>query len=109
LWITDGNNARVLEYVSPFSNGMEASVALGQTTFQGMHMGTSANMLAEPYDVKTDANGNLWIADTANNRILEFGTISVPEFGPIVLVTLVIAIISIIFISAKGRLRSLKF
>ena len=109
LWTTDGNNARVLEYVAPFSNGMAASVALGQTTFQGMHMGTSANMLAEPYDVKIDNNGNLWIADTANNRVLEFSTISVPEFGPTVLAILVIAIISVIFISAKTRLGLSKF
>ena len=74
LWVTDGNNARVLEYMQPFSNGMNASLVLGQTDFAEMHTGTSANMLSEPYDVKVDNSGNLWIADTDNNRVLEFAT-----------------------------------
>lgn len=74
LWVTDGNNARVLEYIPPFSNGMNASLVLGQTDFAEMHTGTSANMLSEPYDVKVDNSGNLWIADTDNNRVLEFAT-----------------------------------
>lgn len=74
LWVTDGNNARVLEYIPPFSNGMNASFVLGQTDFAEMHTGTSANMLAEPYDVKVDNSGNLWVADTDNNRVLEFAT-----------------------------------
>jgi secreted PhoX family phosphatase len=76
LWVTDGNNARVLEYTTPFSNGMSASVVLGQTNFSEMTAGTSANLLAEPYDVKVDDGGNLWVADTDNNRVLEFATAS---------------------------------
>ncbi|MGI0047170.1 MAG: NHL repeat-containing protein [Nitrosotalea sp.] len=107
LWITDGNNARVLEYAPPFSNGMAASLVLGQTNFVGMHIGTSSSMLAEPYDVKVDDKGNLWVADTDNNRILEFTTTSVPEFGSIVPVVLVISIISIVIISTRSRLTHL--
>lgn len=74
LWVTDGNNARVLEYTPPFSNGMNASLVLGQTNFAEMISGTAANLLAEPYDVKVDNSGNLWVADTDNNRVLEFST-----------------------------------
>ncbi|MGB6784625.1 MAG: hypothetical protein WBE60_01970 [Nitrosotalea sp.] len=74
LWVTDGNNARVLGYTPPFSNGMSASLVLGQTNFAEMVSGTSANLLAEPYDVKVDNSGNLWVADTDNNRVLEFAT-----------------------------------
>lgn len=74
LWVTDGNNARVLGYTTPFSNGMSASLVLGQTNFAEMVSGTSANLLAEPYDVKIDYSGNLWVADTDNNRVLEFTT-----------------------------------
>ena len=81
LWVADGNNARVLRYAPPFTNGMPASVVLGQQTFEGMHMGTSANLLSEPYDVRVDNAGNLWVADTANNRVLEFASASAPEFG----------------------------
>lgn len=72
LWITDGNNARVLGYAPPFVNGMVASIVLGQVNFAEMHTGTSSSTLSEPYDVKVDNTGNLWIADTDNNRILEF-------------------------------------
>lgn len=109
LWITDGNNARVLEYTPPFSNGMNASLVLGQTNFAEMHVGTSANMLAEPYDVKIDDNGNLWVADTDNNRVLEFATTSVPEFGPIASAILVLSMVSIIIISTKTKLRFFQF
>jgi sugar lactone lactonase YvrE len=105
LWVTDGNNARVLEYIPPFSSGMAASVVLGQTTFEGMHMGTSANMLAESYDVKADNAGNIWVADTANNRILEFATTPVPEFGPVASAVLVLSLVTIVIISARTRLR----
>lgn len=109
LWITDGNNARVLEYTPPFSNGMNASLVLGQTNFAEMHVGTSADMLAEPYDVKIDNNGNLWVADTDNNRVLEFAATSVPEFGPIASAILVLSMISIIIISTKTKLRFFQF
>ena len=81
LWITDGNNARVLGYYSPFTSGQSASVVLGQQNFAGMHMGTSANALSEPYDVKFDNLGNLWVADMANNRVVGFETTAVPEFS----------------------------
>ncbi|MGB6463597.1 MAG: hypothetical protein WA799_07730 [Nitrosotalea sp.] len=105
LWVTDGNNARVLEYTPPFNNGMNAFLVLGQTNFAEMYMGTSANMLSEPYDVKVDNNGNLWVADTDNNRVLEFATTSVPEFGPVVSTVLVLSMVSIIIISTKAKLR----
>jgi len=111
LWITDGNNARVLEYARPFSNGMAASAVLGQTNFAAMQMGASSNMFAEPYDVKVDARGDLWVADTDNNRILEFATstpepatTSVPEFGPVALIVLVASIVTVI---ALSRLQNL--
>lgn len=106
LWLTDGNNARVLEYAPPFSNGMPASLVLGQTNFVGMHMGTSSNMLAEPYDVKVDDKGNLWVADTDNNRVLEFVTPSVPEFGPAVFAMLALSIGVIVIASTRLGLRS---
>lgn len=32
LWVSDGGNSRVLEYVPPFHNGMAASLALGQNS-----------------------------------------------------------------------------
>lgn len=92
LWATDGNNARVLEYVPPFADGKAASAVLGQANFEGMHSGTSANMLSEPYDIKVDGGGNLWVADTDNNRVLEFAIAPAPEFGPVAPIVLVISV-----------------
>lgn len=93
LWVADGNNARVLGYVPPFTNGMPSSVVLGQQTFEGMHMGTSASLLAEPYDVRVDGKGDLWVADTENNRVLEYAAAPVPEFGPVASLVLAITVI----------------
>lgn len=108
LWITDGNNARVLEYDMPFSNGMSASTVLGQTDFEGMHEGTSSNMLAEPYDVKIDDKGNLWVADTDNNRVLEFSSAStVPEFGPLALAMLAVSV-TILVMLTRSKLTLLR-
>lgn len=109
LWVTDGNNARVLEYVPPFSSGMTASVVLGQQNFEGMHTGTSSNMLSEPYDVKVDGKGDLWIADTDNNRVLEFAASSahetsvktVPEFGSLAMLVLVFSLGGIMLLSRR--------
>jgi|SRR5579885_452397 sugar lactone lactonase YvrE len=102
LWVTDGNNARVLEYVPPFTNGQPASVVLGQQNFLGMHMGTSADILSEPYDAKFDNSGNLWVADTANNRVVEFKTTTVPEFG-LAGIVLAASMSVLVIVSAKTR------
>ena len=95
-----GNNARVLQYVPPFTNGESASVVFGQANFEGMHMGTSANILSEPYDVKFDNSNNLWVADTANNRVVEFKTTAVPEFS-VVSIILAIAMFAIAIVLPK--------
>ncbi|MGH2611864.1 MAG: hypothetical protein ACRDFB_02310 [Rhabdochlamydiaceae bacterium] len=109
LWIAGMGLNRLLEFLPPFSNGINASLVLGQANFAGMHAGTSANMLAKSYDVKVDNNGNLWVADTDNNRVLEFATPSVPEFGPVVLTVLTLSTFSIIIISAKTKLQFPQF
>ncbi|MDE1861603.1 MAG: NHL repeat-containing protein [Thaumarchaeota archaeon] len=103
LWVTDGNNARVLEYKPPFADGMAASVVLGQADFEGMHTGTSSNMLSEPYDVKVDGAGNLWVADTDNNRVLEYATTAVPEFGPMTVAALAASIAVLVAIASRMR------
>ncbi len=105
MWVADGNNARVLEYMPPFTDGMPASVVLGQATFEGMHMGTSASLLAEPYDVRADKTGNLWVADTENNRVVEFAGTPVPEFGPLAPLVLAITVISSLAVLKMGKFR----
>jgi hypothetical protein len=76
LWIVDHGNCRVLEFKPPFSTGMAARLVLGQMDFtHGLpnQAGTAgANTFNEPLGAIFDSSGNLWVADSLNNRILEF-------------------------------------
>jgi sugar lactone lactonase YvrE len=72
LWIVDTDNNRVVEYVPPFSTGMSASLVIGQTGLTGSHSNTTSSGLWEPAGVTFDHTGDLWIADSTNNRVLEF-------------------------------------
>ncbi len=72
LWVTDWNYNRVVEFVPPFTNGMDASLVLGQSSFSGTQAGTTATNLSEPDGLAFDASGNLWVAEYGNNRVLEF-------------------------------------
>jgi hypothetical protein len=72
LWVVDMGNNRVLAYVPPFSTGMSASLALGQSTLSGFAANTTTSGLWEPAGIAIDAHGDVWVADSTNNRILEF-------------------------------------
>ena len=76
LWIADYNNSRVLEYKSPFSTGMAASLVLGQGSFTTNSESATATTMDGPWAVAFDGSGDLWVADYYNNRVLEF----VPPF-----------------------------
>ena len=73
LWVTDSGNNRVLEYTPPFSNGMAASLVLGQTSFLSNSAGTTASNLSFPVDVAASA-GVVWVADFSNERVLGFSS-----------------------------------
>ena len=83
LWVADRVYSRVLEFVPPFSTGMAASLELGQpaetafTSFSPNNGGISATSLNFPSALKFDPNGNLWVSDQDNNRVLEF----IPPFS----------------------------
>ena len=75
LWVADWTNNRVMEFKSPFTNGMAATLVLGQADFthgNGACTATSGSSLCAPRDIVFDASGNLWVADGDNNRILQF-------------------------------------
>ena len=79
LWVADSQNARVLKYPAPITEGEAATVALGQTTTgaslgcnQGQGPVASAGTLCNPLGVTFDAAGNLWVTDTGNNRVLMY-------------------------------------
>jgi NHL repeat len=77
LWVADYSNNRVLEFAAPFSNGESASRVIGQSNFTSGAGGTSQNTLSAPFGVAFDPDGDLWVADSANLRALEF----VPPFS----------------------------
>jgi sugar lactone lactonase YvrE len=84
LYVPDSCNNRVLKYKSPFTSDAAADEVWGQADFTGnlCNQGESAptnsslcfwgSQYGEGSAVELDAQGNLWIADTGNNRILRF-------------------------------------
>ena len=77
LYVAVSADNRVL--VFPTANGSAmASAVLGQPDYtttapnSGAFPFASPNTLSAPVDVKVDRSGNVVIADTGNNRVLEF-------------------------------------
>jgi sugar lactone lactonase YvrE len=89
LYVSDPSNNRVLEYDNPLHDtnaqavfGQGGDFTAGICNFDGFcdRTGcfTSADALCGPAAVSADPAGKLYIADTANNRVLVFDTPSAP-------------------------------
>ncbi len=84
LWVADTGNNRVLGWLSAtsFANGDKAKFVLGQPDFNSYFVNNTAGQpaatptqsnLAGPTALAIDpVSGNLWVADTQNNRVLVF-------------------------------------
>jgi hypothetical protein len=72
LWVPDFYNGRVLEFKPPFHTGMNASLVIGQYNFNTSGYGTNQSALSGPTAVTFDPSGDLWLAESYNNRIIEF-------------------------------------
>ncbi len=72
LWVSDEDNSRILKFKAPFHNGEAASLVLGQPnmTINGCH--TTQNGLCDPRGIAFDREGDLWVADEGNNRIVSY-------------------------------------
>ena len=79
LYVADFGNNRVLEFDAPITTETyRANRVFGQlgnfTTTTANNGGISKDSLNEPASIALDKNGNLYIADFGNSRILEYNT-----------------------------------
>ena len=74
LFVDDSFNERVEEFVYNSATGTYASNATEVAGAGGS--GSGANQLQDPQDVILDHSGDLFVADTGNNRVMEYGYIS---------------------------------
>ena len=77
LYLADASNSRVLGWnnAATFANGAPADLVLGQPDFFTGTSNTGGESLGSmngPFGVAVDSKSNLYVADTSNNRVLEF-------------------------------------
>lgn len=75
LWVADTENGRVLGFAAPFSDGEAASIVIGQPNFTSsgcVNEEGSATILCAPEGIAFDSQGNLWVVDDENMRVVEF-------------------------------------
>ena len=80
LYVPDIFNNRVLKYNNPFGTDTVADEVWGQADFAGDEpnrgkataANNTLNMSADRAGVALDPEGNLWVADSGNNRVLRF-------------------------------------
>jgi sugar lactone lactonase YvrE len=76
LWVSDFANNRVLWFDNAASkaNGAAANNVLGQPDFTSLTSGLTAQKFNGPLGVFQDINSRLWVADSANHRVLRFSS-----------------------------------
>ena len=75
LYVADEFDNRVLEYNTPLTSGTTADLVFGQGgSFAGDTCNTSSTGLCDPDGLAVDSSGDLYVADSGNNRVLEYTT-----------------------------------
>ncbi len=72
LYVADADQNRILEFNAPLANGAAANKVLGQSDFTSQVCG--AGGLCEPEGISIDTAGNLYVADSQNNRVLRYNS-----------------------------------
>jgi len=73
VWVADSNNNRVLLYPAPITTGENATVVLGQPNrYVNACKPVSARTLCDPVSVALDVFGDVFVSDSASNRILMY-------------------------------------
>ena len=85
VWVADHDNNRVLEYIKPTTNGPNAVLVLGQSSFGSSNNNVTQTTLYHPTAVTVDSSGKIWVADNSNNRLLRYGTLATGAAATIVL------------------------
>jgi sugar lactone lactonase YvrE len=70
LWVADTDDNRVLEFLPPYTQG--PSVVIGQSSYTQNQSAHSATGLFHPVGLAFDQQGDLWVADMLNSRVLEY-------------------------------------
>jgi uncharacterized protein (TIGR03437 family) len=85
LYVADYSDNRVVRFPSPFSNLtlIQPDAVYGQANFTSNTAGVSSTAMNAPRAVACDAAGNLWVADSGNDRILRFSAASLNSQAPI--------------------------
>lgn len=83
LYVADGSNNRVLRFnnAAAKGNGTNADGVLGQATFVANGTGAGANQMSNPTSVAVDKNGNLYVGDRGNSRVLIFRNAAIKANG----------------------------
>ncbi len=69
-----------------FTNGQSATIVIGQSSFTTNDFTPNATRENSPAGLVFDSSGNLWVADTGNNRVLEYtAPLSTDEAASLVL------------------------
>ena len=82
VWVSDAGNRRAVGYAAPFGSGMTqnqpATKVLGEpdlmTVAGGIGCTPTQTITCAPQGLALDASDNLYLVDSENQRILEFGT-----------------------------------
>ncbi len=74
LYVADSYNNRVLKYANASlkANGANADAVLGQADFVSQVQAATQSGMFSPQGLSIDNAGNLYVADTRNNRVLIF-------------------------------------
>jgi uncharacterized protein (TIGR03437 family) len=90
LYVADTNNNRVLRFRAPFSQPagqqMIPDLCIGQSSFGSRTANAPAGQitatgLSGPGALRFDSAGNLWVADSGNNRVLRYDAADVAKSG----------------------------
>ena len=79
LWVADLANNRVLGYKNPFTDDQFPDYLIGQTAWNegNSNQGNaipSTSTLSYPQGLAADPTTGLWVADSGNNRVLQFSS-----------------------------------